>query len=357
MAPVCATESRGTSGFLGRIVVNEEFRPPSWLRGPHIQSILPSLPLRRVLVERRARPVLSSSRELLLDCGDGVRLQGFFSPAPPARSTISGDGSASRTLAVLLHGWEGSAKSLYVLSLAQTLYDHGFDVVRLNLRDHGDTHHLNRDLFHSCRLHEVVGAVRRLQYLFPAHRLTLAGFSLGGNFMLRVAAAAPSAGIEVAHAVGVSPVLDPSNCLEAMEQGWSLYHDYFVRKWTRSLRQKQRAWPGQFEFDEFIASRNLREMTRELVLRHAGFEDVEAYFRGYSITEERLAGLTVPSTLITALDDPIIPAKDLSRLARPAALRVIVTETGGHCGFFDSLSGPGWADRLILRELRQSAAS
>lgn len=337
--------------------MHEPFSPPRWLRGAHLQSILPSLPLRRVLVERRARALLSASREIVLDCGDGVRLQGFFTPAPAVRQPSPRAVDEPRTLTVLLHGWEGSAKSLYVLSLAQTLHDNGFDVVRLNLRDHGDTHHLNRDLFHSCRLPEVVGAVRRLQFLFPTHRLTLAGFSLGGNFMLRVAAEAPNAGIEVAHAVGVSPVLDPANCLDAMERGWSLYHDYFVRKWLRSLRLKQLAWPGHFEFGELVSSRDLRQMTRELVLRHAGYDDVEDYFRGYAITEERLAGLVVPSTLITALDDPIIPAGDLSRLAKPTALRVIVTETGGHCGFFDSLSGPGWADRVILRELQQSAAA
>ncbi|MEY3337774.1 MAG: hypothetical protein RL245_766 [Pseudomonadota bacterium] len=332
------------------MIVYEDFTPPRWLRGAHLQSILPSLPLRRALVERRARPLLASSRELILECGDGVRLQGFFSPAPASKQH-------QRVLAVLLHGWEGSAQSLYVLSLAQTLHEHGFDVVRLNLRDHGATHHLNKDLFHSCRLPEVVGAVRRLQFLFPSHRMTLAGFSLGGNFMLRVAAEAPKAGIDIKHAVGVSPVLDPANCLDAMERGWSLYHDYFVRKWLRSLRLKQQAWPGQFEFDELVTSRNLRQMTRELVLRHAGYDDVEDYFRGYAITEDRLAALVVPSTLITALDDPIIPAADLSRLARPTALRVIATQTGGHCGFFDSLSGPGWADRLILRELQQAVVA
>jgi hypothetical protein len=59
--------------------VYEDFTPPRWLRGAHVQSILPSLPLRRVIVERRARPLISTSRELLLDCGDGVRLQGSTS--------------------------------------------------------------------------------------------------------------------------------------------------------------------------------------------------------------------------------------------------------------------------------------
>ena len=129
---------------------------------------------------RRAQPLLAAQREVLLDCGDGVRLQSFVSS--PAHST--------GLPVVLIHGWEGSAESLYVLSLAQRLFEQGFDVVRLNLRDHGDTHQLNRDLFHSCRLPEVVGAVHSLQQLFPHRPLQLVGFSLGGNFMLRVAAQA-----------------------------------------------------------------------------------------------------------------------------------------------------------------------
>jgi predicted alpha/beta-fold hydrolase len=301
-----------------------EFSPPRWLRGQHLQSILPSFPGRRPLVERRARPMLAASRELLLDCGDGVRLQAFHSPAPPAaRAACRAPG---RPTVVLLHGWEGSARSLYVLSLAQTLFDQGHDVVRLNLRDHGDTHHLNRDLFHSCRLPEVV------------------------------AAEAPDAGLRIERAIGISPVLDPATCMDALESGLALYRRYFVHKWTRSLRRKQAAWPGEYTFGESLSSGDLRRMTRELVLSHAGYDDVGAYFQGYAITGERLAGLRVPSTLVAALDDPIIPAADLARLARPPALRVVTTETGGHCGFFDSLTGPGWADRFVVAELAGAAA-
>ena len=136
--------------------LDTSFRPRRWLRGRHFQTILPSFPLRRARVERRALPLLAASEELLLDCGDGVTLQGFHS-SPARRGRDPG-----RQLAVLLHGWEGSADSSYLLSLAQTLFEQGFEVVRLNLRDHGATHHLNRELFHSCRLPEVVGAVTAL---------------------------------------------------------------------------------------------------------------------------------------------------------------------------------------------------
>lgn len=322
------------------------FEPPAWLRGRHLQSILPSFPGRRALIERRTRPLRRAAMEQLIDCGAGVRLQGFLSRSPRC------DEHRRPQLVVLLHGWEGSAESLYILSLAQSLFEAGYDVLRLNLRDHGQTHHINRELFHSCRLPEVVGAVRHIQFILPQHELSLVGFSLGGNFMLRVAVEAPEQGITLRQVVAISPVLDPAKSLAALDSGLALYRWYFVRKWTRSLRLKQRAWPGEFDFGDLLSARALQPMTRTLVTRHTDFPDIESYFRGYSITGSRLARLTVPSTLVMALDDPIIPASDLEHLARPPALQVITTPTGGHCGFFDSLTTPGWIERMVLARLR-----
>jgi hypothetical protein len=318
------------------------FLPPRWLRSAHLQSILPSLPPRRLRVERRTAPWRRRSRELLLDCGDGVTLQAFHTTAGAAPGT---------TLAVLLHGWEGSAESQYILSLAHALLDRGVDVARLNLRDHGDTHHLNRDLFHSCRLPEVVGAVAALRNQFAQQRLVLAGFSLGGNFMLRVAAEAPRAGIGIDRVLAISPLLDPHTTLDAIESGFALYHAYFVQKWTRSLLRKQRAWPGVYDFAPLLRSRNLRQMTRDLVLAYTEYDTLDRYLTGYAVTEARLADLRVPATILAAVDDPMIPAADLARLARSDALRVVTTEHGGHCGFIEDLGSTTWVEDFVLREL------
>ncbi len=323
----------------------EAFRPRWWLRGPHGQSILPSSVLRQLAVQRRARPLRAAARELLLDCGENVRLQSFHSsPSRPGRP----EGAA---VAVLLHGWEGSADSLYVQSLGQSLFEHGYEVVRLNLRDHGATHHLNRELFHSCRLPEVIGAVRALQQRFAGRKLVLVGFSLGGNFMLRVGAAAGAEGLALERIVAVSPLLNPASTLDALEQGLSLYEQYFVLKWTRSLRKKQAAWPGVYDFAPLIASRNLRQMTRDLVLAHTGFTDLESYLAGYAITGTRLDTLAVPSLILTALDDPMIPPGDLQRLARRDVLEIVTTERGGHCGFLETLRAPSWIDRVVTRDV------
>src|SRR5688572_33143280 len=115
--------------------------------------------------------MLAASRDEIVDCGGGVRLLGHFS----AQST------GPRGLAILLHGWEGSAEANYVVSVGGMLHDAGFDVFRLNFRDHGDTFALNRELFHSCRIDEVVGAVAEIVSRHPARATFVVGHSLGGN--------------------------------------------------------------------------------------------------------------------------------------------------------------------------------
>lgn len=324
-----------------------DFVPPRRLRHHHLQSIYPSLPIRRPGVERRAAPLLRNAIELLVDGGDGVRLLAHLTTQeslglPPATR-----------LAVLLHGWEGSANSLYLLSLGQRLLEAGYDVVRLNLRDHGDSHHLNQEIFHSCRIAEVVGAVHSLQQMNPGKQLVLAGFSLGGNFSLRVGARAAAAGIDISRIVAVCPVLDPEHTLLRLEQGWILYRAYFVWKWRRSLRRKQQAWPEVYEsLDDILQLDNLTDMTERLACRYGGFPSLAEYLRGYglvgNVLEPLEASPQMQVRLITATDDPIIAASDLERLARPANLQVSLTRFGGHCGFYDGGAGPTWIEREIL---------
>ncbi len=202
-----------------------EFVPSRALRNPHVQSVLASTGPRRWLCARLRRALDAAAVEHVLDCGGGVRLQGFHN----AQRALA----APRGLAVLLHGWEGSVHSTYLVRTAARLLREGFDVFRLNFRDHGDTHHLNHELFHSCRLDEVVGALHALAARWPSRPLALAGFSLGGNFALRAALRAPDAGLAIGGVVAVCPVVSPRAGLYALEGGPRFYERYFLHKWRR----------------------------------------------------------------------------------------------------------------------------
>jgi predicted alpha/beta-fold hydrolase len=333
------------------------FSPPRWLRNPHVQSILPSLKLRRPWLARRAHNLVRASVDHVLDCGDGVRLLGHYSSqqasgraldrSPSAASAGAQERPPARELAILLHGWEGSAESLYVLSLGSYLFERGVDVFRLNFRDHGPSHHLNEDIFHSCRLDEVVGAVKCIQTMLPTSRTTIAGFSLGGNFALRVAAAAADASVRLERAVAVCPVLRPHSTMDILEHGSLVYRWYFMDKWKRSLRLKQSLFPQRFDFGPILSQRSIKAMTEILVTRFSEFVDMDSYLSGYAIVGDKLANLTVPSHILFALDDPIIPASDLKDLARTPYLHINTVPYGGHCGFMDKWTGESWADRQI----------
>jgi predicted alpha/beta-fold hydrolase len=324
-----------------------KYQPAGFLRNGHLQTVLSSVWPVSWLIRRRAARLRARAQELLLECGDEVRLQAFLSAAaePAANPGL-------QRVAILLHGWEGSAEASYVLSLGSLLLARGFDVVRLNLRDHGASHHLNREIFHSCRLPEVVGATLAVAQRFPAARLYLAGFSLGGNFMLRVAADArlPAA---VAGVVAVSPVLDPEATLTALERGPAIYRRSFVNRWSRSLRRKQRAWPGVHDFGPMLRLGQLRSMTAGLVAGCTDFPSLAAYLAGYAVTGDRLATLRVPASVLLADDDPIVPAGDLKRLAPSSRLTVVRSRYGGHCGFGAGVVRPSRADQFVLEQFER----
>jgi len=317
------------------------FSPPAALAHRHLQSVITQAPWRRRRILGNAAMLLAASESVLIDSGDGVRLQGFHS-APPR---------GSRGLVVLLHGWEGSAGSTYILSTGAALFEAGFSVFRLNFRDHGDTQALNRELFHSCRIDEVFTAVMRIRELFPAAHFGIVGQSLGGNFALRIAARATAAGLDIGRVLAICPVLKPHSTMQALDQGFWLYRRYFLQRWRRSLLAKAVAFPELYRFGDLRRFATLTATTRFFVENYTEFDSLDAYLEGYAVTGAALAPIEVPTRIVLAADDPIIPVADLDLIARPQALEVTRIGRGGHCGFVESLTGPSWIDREILRDL------
>ncbi len=322
-----------------------DYAPPTWLRGSHVQSVLSSSRLRGLRGARMLRRLGTQTSEVVLDAGDGVRLQGFH-------STLE---RAPRGLVLLLHGWEGSAESSYMLHTAAGLLEAGFDVFRLNFRDHGDTHHLNEDLFHSCRLAEVLNAARAVAERIPVRPFLAAGYSLGGNFALRLALHAPSAGIPLAHAAAVCPVLDPSAGMSALETGLPLYHWYFMRKWRKSLRRKRALFPARHDFDNATLKQGMRGLTTWMVERYTDMGLLEKYLDGYAIAGDRLAGLQVPVSILTAEDDPVIPVAAFRKLQLPEHSRLDIAPFGGHCGFLEGINLQGFAEKWVRARIVQAA--
>jgi uncharacterized protein len=321
------------------------YQAPLWLRNAHVQSVLSSIPFRRSAAQRVLERTGARTVEHVVDAGDGVRLLGFHDSVP---------GRDPRALVLLLHGWEGSSESAYMRLTAARLISKGFDVFRLNFRDHGDTHHLNEGLFHSCRLAEVVAAARDVNARWASLPFLAAGYSLGGNFALRLALAAPGADLPLRHAAAVCPAVDPSAVMKTLETGSALYNWYFMKKWRSSLRKKRALFPQSHDFDDAVLAQDMRGLTRWLVLKHTELGDVEDYFEGYSVSGGRLASLQVPVSVLASADDPVIPVDTLRALQLPEHSLLDIAEHGGHCGFIEGPSLRGYAERWVAQRLLDS---
>jgi uncharacterized protein len=313
----------------------EPFSPAAWARSAHLQTIFGSLRLRAA----GNNEMTDNARETIVDAGNGGRLLGYHSQQsmrPP------------RGLIILIHGWEGSADSTYILSTGRFFYRRGYDIFRLNLRDHGRSHHLNRELFHGALTEETAQAVGNIALLLSERPCYLIGFSLGGNFALRIALRQSISPVpNLRNVFCISPALDPYQSTLAIDAGLSIYRLYFLAKWKRSLRQKQRCFPDLYQFDSILHHKTCMALTEAIMPWYTDFGHYQDYFRRYTLTGNVLAPLAMPVTIFTAADDPVVSAEEFRRLPQNRFLTVSIQRYGGHCGFLDPFPCGCWYERSI----------
>lgn len=311
------------------------FDPPWHLKPAHLQSILASSGLRA----RKGASLRAETREIIFDLAGGIRLMGGYTPAP----------SPDRGLVVLIHGWEGGMDSAYILSAGAHLHRQGYGVFRLNLRDHGGTHHLNEGIFYATLIEETHQALKLAAALDGPSPAYLAGFSLGGNFALRLGLLCRDDPIpNLSKILAVSPVLDPAKATRAID-AHPLFRWYFVKKWKQSLARKMAVHPHRYDFRRVLALDSVGAITNALIRDLGEFASAQDYFDRYNITCDRLAGLTLSTAIVAAADDPIIPAEDFRDLRLGPSTRLHLHRHGGHSGFIQSWSFDAWHERFMTQ--------
>ena len=328
---------------VARAFASKPFVPHPFFRGPHAQTIVSSkhFPRRRVLYEERA---LYESRLFEVEPGSRVLLKCRWQAERRAAPTL-----------LLLHGLEGSTDSLYVLGTAQKAYRRGFNVVGMNMRNCGGTEHLAATLYHSGMTEDIRRVV--LEELAGREELSeiyLAGFSMSGNMVLRLAGdygrEAPPALKGVA---AVSPSIDLDSCAGALEsRGNALYRWNFVKHLRNRVRRKGRLSPGKYDTRALRRVRTIREFDEQITAPHGGFRDASDY---YARTSSRavLKEIRVPALIIHSADDPLIPVEPFldKAIADNPEVLLVLTRRGGHVGFLsDRAEGEDrhWAENRLV---------
>src|SRR3977135_714932 len=166
------------------------------------------------------RPSLASGHKMTLYSWGNPRY--FPTLPPPSRRYFDVD-AESRVAAdchwqprawehptlVALHGLNGSREAHYMRGLAAKAFGRGLNVVRLNQRNCGDTEHLSSGLFHSGLTADAAHVLHELSEIDGLPAIAVAGYSLGGNVALKLAAEyGKNAPPTLRAAAGVSPLIE-----------------------------------------------------------------------------------------------------------------------------------------------------
>jgi uncharacterized protein len=228
------------------------------------------------------------------------------------------------------------------------------NVVRLNQRNCGNTEHLSAGLFHSGLTHDARQVIHELTVIDGLKAIVVAGYSLGGNLALKLAAEyGTEAPAQLLGVAAVSPIIEIGECVRALEQRRNvLYQWNFVKDLKRRMRRKDKYWPGRFDIGKLSSIKTVREFDEAYTAPHFGFDGADDYY--YRASAMRIIDrLRVPALIITAEDDPFVPAGPFRdpKVSGNPVVELAICEHGGHCGFVGPADGENdgyWAENEIV---------
>jgi len=305
---------------------NQAFRPPSWLRGGHRQTVV-GYWLRHFMRWRLG------CLDLPVDAGEGVRLLLRASWQPGPRE--------GHPALVVVHGLGGSDASSYAVSVGRLAFSRGWHVLRMNMRGSGDGEALCPLLYNAGLDTDLLAVVDEVARRVPT--VAVVGFSLGANLALlmlgRLRGALPH-GLRAA--VAVSPPVDLAACADAVERRENrLYQHRFMTMLRDAYERRHRARPDLFPAGLERGLRTVRQYDERITAPFGGYESAADYY-ARSSAGPWLAQIDRPTLLLAAEDDPMIPASSVTRWPLSPALTRQMTPTGGHVGFVGPTRAPGW---------------
>ena len=324
--------------------VSRPFTPPPWLTNPHLQTLVARF---------RRRPHLLAavpSEERLFQVDPQSQIKGVCSWQP---------GRQAPGL-VLVHGLEGCHDSPYMRGITHKAWHAGLHVIRLNQRNCAGTEHLTPTLYNAGLSRDIRAVVDELAGKDGIEALWVAGYSMGGNLVLKMAGEAGETCRVLRGVAAVCPNVNPAPCVAALEQrqNW-LYHQYFLRKLKARVERKARVFPGKWDLSLLNNIRTVSQFDDAYTAPDGGYRNAADYYER-SGARHVLESIRVPTLLMTAQDDPFIPfaSFDISRIRTNPCIQLVTTAKGGHCGFLQQArvnEDERWAENRIIEFIQRDA--
>ena len=255
---------------------------------------------------------------------------------------------------VIVHGLEGSSDAGYARSLAHTMLHAGFIVHRFNMRSCGGTEHLSGNaLYHSGQTSDLRAVLRAIQNDVP---IFLAGFSLGGNVVLKLAGElGDSARDLIAGVTAVSTPIDLAACARRLQSPSNfIYSNRFLRRLKQRIRMKEKLTPGLFAIHQLDSVKSVYEFDDKFTAPAFGFGTADNYYATQS-SNQFIERIRIPCLVVQAKDDPLVSFEvyNLPVFDRNPWVRLVAVEHGGHLGFLAKTKPRLWLDQVLLQWIQE----
>ena len=268
----------------------------------------------------------------------------------------------SRPTLVIVHGLEGSSESQYVIGTANKAWVAGMNVVRMNMRNCGGSERLTRTLYNSSMSGDVAAIVRTVIDEDHLPSIAVAGFSMGGNLVLKMDGEwGNTPPPQVKAVIAISPAMDLALSANALHEWQNRVYEYgFLLGLHGSVSRKARLHPDLYRTYPLFSIRTLRDFDDKITSRFGGFNGAEDYY--YRAAAARVVDrITAPTLIIHSVDDPFIRLSPETRanILANSHIRYIETAHGGHCAFIaDPVGYDGrWAERKIVEFVQEVVRS
>lgn len=285
------------------------------IRGGHAQTIAGTYLW-------RAGPYLAKRHSVELGDGDQIVLH----------DDCPDDWQDSGTIAILVHGLAGCHGSGYMRRISEKLVASGARSFRMDQRGCGAGSGLATRANNGARSEDIGAAVDYLRRKFPHACITIAGFSLGAAMTLKLAGVRGHL-LNADRVLAVAPPLDFTKCSANMERGLNLsYSRYFAKLLVQHVMDNSILQSQLSDSVKTNLPRTLADFDRRVTAPLGGFRDVSEYYENASPLQE-LADISVPTMIITAQDDPLIPIDEFETARFSPTTTVMMPKHGGHLGF------------------------
>lgn len=245
-------------------------------------------------------------------------------------SWITGD-----RIAILIHGLCGSHLSPCVARAADKLNRRGVRTIRVDLRGFGDSTLISKSHSHGGNYQDAISVIDFVHRLSPLSKLSLVGFSLGGNIVLKTLGVwGEHPHEQVDSAIAIAPPVDLIHCAWNLRQhGNRLYESYFIRRLHEQLSARRRRVKGLVDNEMSPLPTRLIHWDDQFTAPCWGYRGALEYYEDAS-SATQLTRVNVPTIILAAQDDPVVPFEMYLDCEMSKSIALISTKKGGHLGFY-----------------------